>query len=82
MSSKTITLGEEAYERLRAARRYPGESFSAVVLRASWPETTTTGRAFLNLCRARGAVFDAAELDRVDVLKRYDAPVIDKWRTR
>ena len=82
MSSKTIALGEEAYERLRAARRYSGESFSAVVLRASWPETTTTGRAFLNLCRARGAVFDAAELDRVDVLKRYDAPVIDKWRTR
>ena len=82
MSSKTITLGEEAYERLRAARRYPGESFSAVVLRASWPETTTTGRAFLNLCRERGAVFDAAELDRVDALKRYDAPVIDKWKTR
>ena len=42
MSSKTITLREEAYERLRAARRYPGESFSAVVLRATWPETTTT----------------------------------------
>jgi hypothetical protein len=82
MSSKTISLRGEAYERLRAARRYPGESFSAVVLRASWPETTTTGRAFLDLCRERGAVFDAAELDRVDALKRDDAPAIDKWKTR
>ena len=82
MSSKTISLREEAYERLRAARRYPGESFSAVVLRASWPETTTTGKAFLDICRERGAVFDAAEFDRVDALKEADAPAIDKWRTR
>ena len=72
MSSKTIRLRKEAYERLRAARRYPGESFSAVVLRATWPETTTTGKAFLDICRERGAVFDAAALDRVEALKRDD----------
>ena len=82
MSSKTISLREEAYERLRAARRYPAESFSAVVLRASWPETTTTARAFLDICRERGAVFAAAELDRVEALKRDDAPATDKWKTR
>ena len=82
MSSKTISLREEAYERLRAARRYPGESFSAVVLRATWPETTTTGRALLDICRERGAVFDDTELDRVDQLKRDDAPAIDKWKLR
>lgn len=81
MSSKTISLREEAYERLRAARRYPGESFSAVVLRATWPETTT-GRAFLGICRERGAVFDAVALDRVEALKRDDAPAIYKWNTR
>ncbi len=51
--SKTISLREEACERLRAARRYPGESFSAVVLRAAWPETTTTGKAFLDRCKQR-----------------------------
>ncbi len=82
MSSKTISLREEAYERLRAARRYPGESFSAVVLRARWPEATTTGKAFLDICRERGAVFDATELDRVEALKQADAPAIDKWKTR
>ena len=79
MSGRTISLREEAYERLRAARRYPGESFSAVVLRATWPETTTTtGRAFLDIWRERGAVFDAAALDRVEALERDDAPAIDK----
>ena len=44
---KTISLKEAAYERLRAARRYSEESFSAVVLRATWPESTTTGKALL-----------------------------------
>ena len=73
MSTKTISLREEAYERLRAARRYPGESFSAVVLRATCPETTTTGKAFLDICRERGAVFVAVALDRVETLKRDDS---------
>lgn len=82
MSSKTISLKEAAYERLRAARRYPEESFSAVVLRATWPESTTTGKALLDICRERGAIFDASELDRVEALKRDDGPAIDKWKTR
>ena len=82
MSSKTISLKEEAYERLRAARRYPNESFSAVVLRATWPESTVTGEALLDLCRKRGALFRRAELDRMDALKREDAPAPDKWTTR
>ena len=74
MSSKTVSLREEACKRLCAARRYPGESFSAIVLRASWPETTMTGKALLDICRERGAVFDAAELDRVEAVKRMTPP--------
>ena len=81
MSSKTISIKVEAYERLRAARRYPTESFSEVVLRATWPEATTTGEAFLGLCRARGPVFQPAELDQIERLKREDAPAPDKWTT-
>ena len=57
MSSKTISLKLEAYERLRAARRYPGESFSEVVLRATWPEDTISARDLLALGRSRGARF-------------------------
>ena len=81
MSSKTISLREAAYERLRAARRYPGESFSAVVLRAKWPETTATGQTLLHLCRERGAAFSEPELDRIEALKRDDGPASNKWKT-
>jgi len=82
MSVKTVSLKLEAYERLRAARRYPTESFSAVVLRATWPEDTITARELLGLCRTRRAGFSDQELDRIDALKRRDAPPEDKWASR
>ena len=43
--------------------------------------TTTTGRAFLELCRERGAVLDGVELDRVEALKRDDAAARDPATT-
>ena len=74
MSTKTISLKLEAYERLRAARRYPSESFSEVVLRATWPEDTITARELRALAGARGARLSEAELDRIEALKRLDVP--------
>ena len=82
VSTKTVSLKKEAYERLRAARRYPGESFSEVVLRATWPEDTTTARALLDSYRAGRPHFSPDELDRVEALKRRDAPPEDKWAGR
>jgi len=82
MSTKTISLKLEAYERLRAARRYPGESFSEVVLRATWPEDTITAGELRALARARAARFSATELDTIEALKRLDAPPEDKWANR
>ncbi len=82
MGSKTISVKDEAYERLRAARRYPGESFSEVVLRARWPEDTITARELRVLARTRGARLSDADLDRIDALKRLDAPPEDKWASR
>ncbi len=82
MSVKTISLKLEAYERLRAARRYPTESFSEVVLRASWPDDTVTAGEFLGLRRASTARFSDEELDRVDALKKRDLPSEDKWAGR
>ena len=79
---KTVSLKTEAYERLRCARRYPGESFSEVILRARWPEDTITSAELLGRCRVEGAHFSAAELDALDALKAADAPAEDKWRTR
>jgi hypothetical protein len=82
MSTKTISLKLEAYERLRSARRYPSESFSEVVLRATWPEDTITARELRNMAGTRTARFTVAELDRMEALKRLDVPPEDKWASR
>jgi hypothetical protein len=82
VSSKTISLKLEAYERLRAARRYPSESFSEVVLRATWPEDTVSGRDLLARMRHSGPWFSESELDAIAALKRGDRPPEDKWGDR
>ena len=79
MGTKTISIREEAYERLRAARRHEGESFSEVVLRAQWPELGISGRELLEISRARGPVLSEAELDDIERAKAEDRPPEDKW---
>ena len=81
MSTKTISLKEEAYEKLRAARKYPGESFSQVILRASWPEETITGAELLRRIRQRGSHFTDEELSRIEQLKKREKAPKDKWKT-
>ena len=82
MGTKTISLKDEAYKRLKAARRYPDESFSEVVLRATWAEDTITAKSFLELIRKRRGHLRADELDRNDALKTSDRPPEDKWAGR
>jgi predicted CopG family antitoxin len=79
MGTKTISLKDEAYNRLKTARRYPDESFSEVVLRATWPEDTITASAFLGLLSARRVHLRVDELDRTEALKAHDRPAADKW---
>jgi hypothetical protein len=82
MGTKTISLKDEAYSRLKAARRYPAESFSEVVLRAAWPEDTATAGAFLRMIRQRRVHFTDDEIVRIEELKRADTPPEDKWDAR
>lgn len=82
MATKTISLKEEAYNRLRAARRYRDESFSEVVMRATWPEDTVTGRALLDLLGSRRVHLRADELDRIEEASQRDHPPEDKWAGR
>jgi hypothetical protein len=82
MATKTISLRIEAYEKLRRARRFPEESFSEVVLRASWPGETVTGKDLLRRTRERGAYFTEQELDHVAEAKRTDSFPEDKWDSR
>ena len=81
MAVKTISLKIEAYEQLKAARRYPDESFSEVVLRARWPETTISATELLERYRIEGAHFTETELDELDSVLQADRPPEDKWTT-
>ena len=82
MATKTISLKVDAYDRLRAARRSRDESFSEVVMRATWPEDTITGKALLDLLGARRVHLRPEELERIDELTRTDQPPEDKWAGR
>jgi hypothetical protein len=86
MAIKTISLKREAYDRLRSARRFPSESFSEIVLRATWPEDTVTGRALLEHLGTRASRLTSGlsddELERILAMKRRDAPPEDKWAGR
>lgn len=52
MATKTITLEIDAYEKLRAAKREPRESFSQVVRRARFEGEPPTSRRLLEDLRA------------------------------
>ena len=82
MSSKTISLKKEAYDRLRAARRYPSESFSEVVLRATWPEDTVSARELLARMRRNRPWLTDTDLDGIAAMKAADRPPEDKWNGR
>ena len=82
MPTKTISVRIEAYDKLKRARRYEGESFSEVVLRARWPEETVTAGELAKRYREEGPFFAAEEIDRVVRLKRDDRPPEDKWAAR
>jgi hypothetical protein len=79
MATKTISLKVEAWERLRRARRHPGESFSEVVLRARWDDAPLTAGALLAHVRERGPLYTEEDLARLDEGQRADRPPADKW---
>jgi predicted CopG family antitoxin len=82
MASRTISLHEEAYQRLKAAKRSPHESFTQVVLRAVWPEQTLTGRQLLARLRSEGPLLSESVVEAIEDAKRRDKLPEDKWRRR
>lgn len=80
VATKTISIDLDAYERLRAARRSPGESFSRVIKRAHWRDDTRTAAALLDALAETPAV-DADVLARLDEAQRSDTPPEDRWHS-
>lgn len=77
--NRMISVTLEAYDRLRRARRYPSESFTQVIMRASWPEDTITAAELLSRLDSGPASFTADDLDAVDRAKAEQREVGNKW---
>ena len=80
VATKTISIDLEEYERLRAARRSPNESFSKVIKRAHWRTEASTAAALLDAL-AELPTADDNVLARLDEAQRADAPPEDQWRS-
>jgi putative antitoxin of VapBC-like toxin-antitoxin system len=81
MTTKTISIDLEAYERLRAARRSPNESFSRVIKRAHWRNEVPTAATTLVDALAEVPTAGDDVLARLDDAQQADAPPEDRWRS-
>ena len=74
MATKTISLELDAYEKLKAAKRSPRESFSEVVRRLPIPGYSFVGRDLLRLREENGPYLTEDDADAIDELNLTDQP--------
>ncbi|MDD9990083.1 MAG: hypothetical protein OXQ31_27695 [Spirochaetaceae bacterium] len=79
MATRTVSVTTEAYDKLRRARRYPTESFTQVILRATWPEDTITAAELLDRLDRIPEPFTADGLDAIERAKAEQPEPEDKW---
>ncbi len=78
MATKTVTLEIDAYEKLRLAKK-AGESFSAVVRRASFADAPLTGESLRAYLRSGGGGISERYLDAVEEAAKRDSVPDDPW---
>ena len=82
MPTKTVSVTIEAYDKLRRARRHPSESFTQVILRATWPEDTITAAELLSRLDGAPEPFTADGLDAIERAKAEQREPENKWTGR
>ena len=70
MATKTISLEVDAYEKLKAAKSRPSESFSEVVRRAGWEKKLCTAQDLLRLIRESSFADCLPSAENLDRLTR------------
>ena len=78
MGSKNISISEDAYLRLRRARRHPRESFSQVIRRSRWDNKPATSGSWLDAFDQAPVVSDEV-LEALESNQKADQPPEDKW---
>lgn len=74
MATETITLELDAYERLKAAKRSPGESFSEVVRRICIPRAAYSAGQLMAARKISGPVLSEPDCDAIDAVNAENAP--------
>ncbi|MFQ5741695.1 MAG: antitoxin VapB family protein, partial [Acidobacteriota bacterium] len=69
MATKTISLELDAYEKLKAARLHPRESFSSVVRRGRWNKQRFTAADLLEFMERRKAESSLLDADALRLLE-------------
>lgn len=78
MGSRNISISDDAYLRLRRARRHPRESFSQVIRRGHWEDSEATARTWLDAFDAVPQVAESV-LEELEANQKVDRPPQDKW---
>ncbi|NJM37308.1 MAG: hypothetical protein HC845_05235 [Akkermansiaceae bacterium] len=78
MATKTISIDLFAYDRLKAARLNPKDSFSQVIRRAQWPQGLKTCGGLLETL-GEIAVADESVIEHLESAQQQDLIPDDSW---
>lgn len=78
MGTKNISISDDAYQRLRRARRHPRESFSQVIRRGRWDNEPAIAGSWLEAFDEAPVVSDEV-LEALEKNQKTDRPPKDKW---